>query len=64
MSMSLPKTETRPIPVMTILFLGSFSRLGAETVGEAMALILPHFAAKNKQFIQTTNIDTIVQREK
>lgn len=31
---------------MTILFLGSVSHLGAETVGETIALILVHFAAE------------------
>ena len=43
--MSLPKTETRPIPVITTLFFGSFSLFGAATVGEAMALIVLHLGA-------------------
>lgn len=45
--MSLPKTETSPIPVMTIRFLGSVSRFGADIVGESMALIALDFGAEH-----------------
>nr|GMD01564.1 Uncharacterised protein [Ipomoea batatas] len=45
------RTEARPIPVMTILFLGSVSRLGAETFGDAMALIPLHFGPENRKFL-------------
>jgi hypothetical protein len=41
--MSLPNTDTRPIPVITTLFFGSFSLLGAALVGKAIALIVLHF---------------------